>query len=35
MRTDRHIFCGCIQLVLGFGLLLAFIANVVLLCAWL
>ncbi len=35
MGTDLHIFCGRIQLTLAFGLLLAFVANVALLCAWL
>jgi hypothetical protein len=35
MGTDLHIFCGRIQLTLTLGLLLAFAANVALLCAWL
>jgi hypothetical protein len=35
MGTDLHIFCGRIQLTLTFGLLLAFVANVALLCVWL
>ncbi|WP_315771113.1 MULTISPECIES: glucose transporter [unclassified Bradyrhizobium] len=35
MGTDLHIFCGRIQLTLAFGLLLAFVANVALLCVWL
>lgn len=35
MGTDLHIFCGRIQLTLAFGLLLALVANVATLCAWL
>ncbi|MGY3451754.1 glucose transporter [Bradyrhizobium sp. USDA 4353] len=35
MGTDLHIFCGRIQLTLAFGLLLAFVANVATLFAWL
>jgi len=35
MGTEFHIFCGRIHLTLAFGLLLASVANVALLCAWL
>lgn len=35
MGTDLHIFCGRVQLTLAFGLLMAFVANVVLICSWL
>jgi len=35
MGTDLNIFCGRIQLTLSFGLLVALVANVALLWAWL
>lgn len=34
MGADLHTFCGHIQLTLAFGLLVACVANVALLCAW-
>lgn len=35
MGTDLHIFCERAQLTLALGLLMAFVANVVLICSWL